>query len=148
MFVNFFQFIYIYLKRYRICYCIIPIWGLNMRTIFGISTIFLIVGLLVAPGCAFAVEFGSGNSFSDIKLSASSEKINTEVKGGGGGGRGGGSSSSFKSSGSKAAKKVDTDGDGDVDDDDDAGFPWWLIIIIIVIILLGVAAVIWFALRR
>lgn len=119
-----------------------------MRTIFGISTIFLILGLLVAPGCTFAVEFSSGNSFSDIKLSTSSEKINPEVKGGGGGSRGGGSSSSFKSSGSKAAKKVDTDGDGDVDDDDDAGFPWWLILIIIVIILLGVAAVIWFALRR
>ena len=54
-----------------------------MKTLFGISTIFLIVGLLVAPGCAFAAEFSStGNSASDFKLSSSSEKINPEVKGG------------------------------------------------------------------
>ncbi len=112
-----------------------------MRTIFGISTIFLMVGLLVAPGCAFAAEFSTGDNFaSDFKLSASSEKISPEVKGGGGS-RGGSSSSSS----SKALKKADGDDDDGTDDGSDSGFPWWIILIIIVIILLAVAAVVWFA---
>jgi hypothetical protein len=113
-----------------------------MRTLFGISTIFLILGLLVAPGCAFASEFASSDNFaSDFKLSTSSEKINPEVKGGGGGSRGGSSSSSS----SKVAKKFDGDDDDGTDDGSDSGFPWWIILIIIVIILLAVAAVVWFA---
>lgn len=112
-----------------------------MRTLFGISTIFLILGLLVAPGCAFASEFSTIDNFaSDFKLSTSSEKINPEIKGGGGS-RGGSSSSSS----SKVAKKFDGDDDDGTDDGSDSGFPWWIIFIIIVIILLAVAAVVWFA---
>ncbi|MDP3034233.1 MAG: hypothetical protein Q8M97_03870 [Methanobacteriaceae archaeon] len=111
-----------------------------MRTLFGISTIFLMVGLLLAPGCAFAAEFStSDNSASDFKLSASSEKISPEVRGGGS--RGGSSSSSS----SKAVKKADGDDDDGTDDGTDSGFPWWIILLIIVIILLAVATVVWFA---
>jgi hypothetical protein len=114
-----------------------------MRTLFGISTIFLIVGLLVAPGCAFAAEFSSnGNVASDFKLSSSSEKINPEVKGGGGS-RGG--SSGFSSS--KVAKKIDGDDDDDVDDGS-GGFAWWIFIIIALIVLLAVAAVVWLVFLR
>lgn len=114
-----------------------------MRTLFGISTIFLIVGLLMAPGCAFAAEFSSnGNVASDFKLSSSSEKINPEVKGGGGS-RGG--SSGFSSS--KVAKKIDGDDDDDVDDGS-GGFAWWIFIIIALIVLLAVAAVVWLVFLR
>jgi hypothetical protein len=110
-----------------------------MRTLFGISTIFLILGLLVAPGCAFAEFSTSDNSASDFKLSASSEKINPEVKGGGG------RSSSSSSSSSKSKVHTDDVDDDGTDDGSDSGFPWWIILIIIVIILLAVAAVVWFA---
>ncbi|PKL66359.1 MAG: hypothetical protein CVV28_11335 [Methanobacteriales archaeon HGW-Methanobacteriales-1] len=110
-----------------------------MRSLFGISMIFLMVGLLAAPGCTFAAEFSiNDNSASDFKLSASSEKVSPEVKGGS---RGGFSSSRS----SKAVKKVDGDDDDATDDSSDSGFPWWIILIIIVIILLAVAAVVWFA---
>lgn len=112
-----------------------------MKTLFGISTIFLIVGLLVAPGCAFAAEFSTAsNSAPDFKLSSSSENINPEVKGGGGS-RGGSSSSRS----SKVAKKID--GDDDVDDGS-GGFPWWILILIVVIVLLAVVAVVWFVFLR
>jgi len=115
-----------------------------MKTLFGISTIFLIVGLLVAPGCAFAAEFSTAsNSAPDFKLSSSSEKINPEVKGGGGS-RGGSSSSRS----SKVAKKIDGDDDDDVTDDGSGGFPWWILILIVVIVLLAVVAVVWFVFLR
>jgi hypothetical protein len=112
-----------------------------MRNLCVVSTIFLIMGLLVAPGCAFAAEFASNDNFAaDFKLSTSSEKINPEVKGGGGGSRGGSSSSSS----SKVAKKFDGDDDDGTDDGSDSGFPWWILFIIVIIILLAVAAVVWF----
>lgn len=118
-----------------------------MRTLFGISTIFLIVGLLVAPGCAFAAEFSSnGNVASDFKLSSSSEKINPEVKGGGGS-RGGSSGFSSSKSSSKAIKKIDGDDDDDLDDGS-GGFAWWIFIIIALIVLLAVAAVVWLVFLR
>lgn len=119
-----------------------------MRTLLGISTIFLIVGLLVAPGCAFAAEFSSnGNVASDFKLSSSSEKINPEVKGGGGGSRGGSSGFSSSKSSSKALKKIDGDDDDDLDDGS-GGFAWWIFIIIALIVLLAVAAVVWLVFLR
>ena len=119
-----------------------------MRTLFGISTIFLIVGLLVAPGCAFAAEFSTtSNPASDFKLSSGSEKINPEVKGGGGGSRGGSSGFSSSKSSSKAVKKLDGDDDDDVDDGS-GGFPWWILILIVVIVLLAVVAVVWFVFLR
>ena len=115
-----------------------------MKTLFGISTIFLLVGLLVAPGCAFAAEFSTAsNSAPDFKLSSSSEKINPEVKGGGGGSRGGSSSSSS----SKVAKKIDGD-DDDGTDDGSGGFPWWVLILIVIIVLLAVVAVVWLVFLR
>ncbi len=118
-----------------------------MRTLFGISTIFLIVGLLVAPGCAFAAEFSTtSNPASDFKLSSGSEKINPEVKGGGGS-RGGSSGFSSSKSSSKAVKKLDGDDDDDVDDGS-GGFPWWILILIVIIVLLAVVAVVWFVFLR
>jgi hypothetical protein len=102
-----------------------------MKMINGISIIFLIAGLLIAPGCVFA----AGNDCStDSGFTFQSDNINPLEKGGGS--KGGGSSSV-----SKSVKKLDTDDDGDVDDDD--GGWGWIIFLIILIVILAIAFIVY-----
>jgi hypothetical protein len=108
-----------------------------MKMIHGISTIFLIIGFLLAPGCVFAAV----NDYStDSGLSFQPEKINPLEKGGGG--KGG------SSSGSSSAKKVDFDDEGgDATGGDDGGWGW-IIFLMIIIVLLAVAFIVYWVYFR
>lgn len=104
---------------------------------YGISTIFVVIGLLLAPGCIFAED--SYAFAGESKSTFQSQDLNPLEKGGGS--RGGG----FSSSKSSSSKKLKTDGDddNDTDDDDGSGFPWWAIFLIIIIVLLVIGFVVY-----